>query len=208
MLYTQNIDILARVIMDDAFKEAESIIEKAREESESIRKQGMNTVNNLKNNKNHNLSKVKLSGSHSKLISLEEFRARSEILSRKEEIIKEVLWQIREEFFALPERGDYPGIMRKLIVHALGHLKADGEAFLCRVRAGDRALLSHDFLDELGRGLGKGLSLDQQTADIVGGVIVLRFDLRVLYDNSLEAIFERNRQKMRCIAAECIFGKE
>ena len=193
MLYTQNIDILSRVIMDDAYREAEAIIEKAKEESESIRKQGMNSVNDLKNKKNHSLSKVKLSSSHSKCISLEEFRARSEILGRKEEIIKEVLWQIREEFFALPERGDYPGIMRKLIVHALGHLKADGEAFLCRVRAGDRALLSHDLLDELGRGLGNGLSLDKQTADIVGGVIVLRFDLRVLYDNSLEAIFERNR---------------
>ncbi|MGA1791197.1 MAG: V-type ATP synthase subunit E [bacterium] len=194
--------------MDDAHREAESIIEKAKEESKSIRKQGMNTVNDLKNKKNHNLSEVKLSGSHSKLISLEEFRARSEILSRKEEIFKEVLWQIREEFFSLPKRGDYPGIMRKLIVHAMRHLKADGETFLCRVNARDRALLARDFLETPGRELGKELSLDQDYADIVGGVIVLRSDLRVLYDNSLEAIFERNRQQMRCIAAECIFGKD
>jgi len=208
MLYTQNIDILSRVIMDDAYREAESIIEKAKEECESIRKQGMNTVNDLKNKKNHNLSKVKLSSSHSKLISLEEFRARSEILSCKEEIIKEVLWQIREEFFALPQRGDYPAIMRRLIVHAVRHLKADGEAFLCRVNSRDRSLLAHDFLDALGRELGKALSLDQETADNVGGVIVLRSDLRVLYDNSLEAIFDRNRQQMRCIAAESIFGKD
>ena len=194
--------------MDDAYREAEAIIEKAKEESEFIRKQCINTVNDLKNKKNHSLSKVKLSSSHSKCISREEFRARSEILSRKEEIIKEVLLQIREEFFCLPKRGDYPRIIRKLIVHAVRHLKADGEAFLCRVRAGDRALLGHDLLDGIGRELGKGLSLDQETAHIVGGVIVLRSDLRVLYDNSLEAIFERNRQKMRCIAAECIFGKE
>ena len=50
--------------------------------------------------------------------------------------------------------------------------------------------------------------MDTMSADIVGGVIVFRTDLRVLYNNSLEAIFERNRQQIRRIAAECIFGRE
>jgi len=203
-----NMEILSRVIMEDASREAKAILDKARIESAFIREEGIQKAEELKKTARRSKDHTDLSCHQAKLISLEEFRARSEILSRKEEIIKEVLLQIREEFFSLPERGDYPGIMRKLIVHALGHLKADGEAFLCRVRAGDRALLGHDFLDALGRELDKGLSLDPETADIVGGVIVLRSDLRVLYDNSLEAIFERNRQKMRCIAAECIFGKE
>ena len=41
--------------------------------------------------------------------------------------------------------------------------------------------------------------------DIAGGVIVFRSDLRVFYDNCLEAIFERKRAQLRCMAAECIF---
>ena len=53
----------------------------------------------------------------------------------------------------------------------------------------------------------KLLLLDKSTVDIMGGVIVFRSDLRVFYDNSLEAIFERNRQQMRCMAAEYIFEK-
>lgn len=203
-----NIEILSRVIMEDASREAKAILDKARIESAFIREEGIRKAEELKIAARKSKDHTDLSCLQAKCISREEFRARSEILSRKEEIIKEVLLQIREEFFCLPKRGDYPRIIRKLIVHAVRHLKADGEAFLCRVRAGDRALLGHDLLDGIGRELGKGLSLDQETAHIVGGVIVLRSDLRVLYDNSLEAIFERNRQKMRCIAAECIFGKE
>jgi vacuolar-type H+-ATPase subunit E/Vma4 len=69
-------------------------------------------------------------------------------------------------------------------------------------------LLPSSTLKELGKKTDKVISLDETPADIVGGVIAFRSDLRVLYDNSLEAVFERNRQRMRCLAAECVFGDE
>ena len=90
---------------------------------------------------------------------------------------------------------------------ALEHLKGDGDEFLCRLNSRDQSLLSSSTLDGLGKKTGKMILVDKENVDIVGGVILIKSDFRVLYDNSLEAIFERKRQKMRCMAAECIFGK-
>jgi len=208
MVYNQNMEILSRVIMNDAYREAEAVLEKAKTDSSSIRENGIIAAHNLKNNNIVNVSRVKLSGSKGKTISIAEFRARSEILGRKEEILQGVLWQVQREFYAVPERGDYPEILHRLIGHALGYLAQDGDAFVCRTNARDQALLSAAVLQELSRRHGKQLGLDATPADITGGVIVLRADFRLLYDNSLEAIFERHKLQMRCMAAECIFGKE
>ena len=67
--------------------------------------------------------------------------------------------------------------------------------------------MSSSFFKEIGKEAEADVSLDKVPIESVGGVIVFRSDLRVSYDNSLEAIFERNRQQMRCMAAEYIFGK-
>ena len=115
-----------------------------------------------------------------------------------------MLEQIQAEWYGLCGHPGYPEILKKLTRKALGYLEGEGSAFICRVNERDRAYLSFSFLEQLG----KDIRLDSSCVDIVGGVIVYRSDFRVLYDNSLEAIFERNRQHMRCIAAECIFGKE
>ena len=52
---------------------------------------------------------------------------------------------------------------------------------------------------------GKKLSLDEQALDIEGGVVIVRRDGRLLYDNSLEAIFQRREEVMRSAAARQFF---
>jgi len=207
MLYSQNIDILSKVIMDDAYREAESIIEKAQKEAESIIENGLKDSNIMFYKDKNKFSKVLLYNNKEKTLSLEEFHARSDILARKESIIKEILQHIQQEFYNLPDTQGYLDILKKLIVQALGYLNADGRRFLCRVNERDKSLLDLEFLQEVEKRTNKELSVDNAPADIVGGVIVIRSDQRVLYDNSLEAIFERNRQTIRCMAAELIFGK-
>ena len=203
-----NIDILSRVIMDDASHEAMSILEKARMESESITQEGIRKAEELKRTAAKGKGRIDLLCDKAKAVSLAEIEARSEILGRKEEILNEVLGQVQGAFFSLPGGKHYPEVLKGLILHAIGYLKEDGDAFVCRFSERDRAVLSRQILDDLGKRCERDLSLDTMSADIVGGVIVFRTDLRVLYNNSLEAIFERNRQQIRRIAAECIFGRE
>jgi vacuolar-type H+-ATPase subunit E/Vma4 len=127
-------------------------------------------------------------------------------MEHQEQILKAILHQIREEFLGIPEHRDYPEILKRLISNALGHLQEDGSAFICRVNERDQFLLTLPLLQALGEKAGKALFLDPDPVAIAGGVILYRKDRRVLFDNSLEALFERNREKMRCMAAECIFG--
>ena len=203
-----NMEILSRVIMEDASREAKAIMERARMESESIIEEGRRKAGELIKSARKSKSHIDFSCNKAKIVSLAEFQSRSEILGRKEEVIDEVLREAQKAFFALPERDNYPGILKNLIVQALKFLDEDGHEFVCRVNERDRALLPSSTLKELGKKTNKVISLDDTPAEIVGGVIAFRSDLRVLYDNSLEAIFERNRQRMRCLAAECIFGDE
>lgn len=203
-----NIEILSRVIMDDASREARSLLEKARTESESITEEGIRKAEELKRASMKGKGQMDLLCNKAKAISLAEFQARSEILGRKEEILSEVLRQVQGTFFSLPGHEDYPEILKVLIIHAIAYLKEEGDAFVCRFNEQDRSVLSPQLLNDLGKKCDRTLSLDTTPADIVGGVIVFRSDFRVLYDNSLEAIFERNRQQMRRMAAECIFENE
>ncbi|UCH00876.1 MAG: hypothetical protein JSU78_02640 [Deltaproteobacteria bacterium] len=202
-----NIEILSRVIMDDASREAKAILDKARKESDSIKEEGFRKAEELKKEAMKSQGQFDLLCDNAKMVSLAEFQARSEILGRKETIIKEVLQEVKKLFFSLPERKDYPKILKKLIRQALICLEADGSEFICRVNQRDHSLLSSSILKDLGGKTDKLLLLDKSPVDIVGGVIVFRSDLRVFYDNSLEAVFERNIQQMRCMAAEYIFEK-
>ena len=202
-----NIEILSRVIMDDAYREAEAILEKAKKESESIKEKGTDIANDLIKLNKSNLSQVSLLSNSGKQISLAEFMARSEILQRKEEVLKGIILRVQQDFFSLPERADYPDILKKLIIDALRCLKGEGTEFVCRLNPRDRSLLSSSVFKEIGKEEETNISLDKVPIESVGGVIVFRSDLRVSYDNSLEAIFESNRQQMRCMAAEYIFGK-
>lgn len=207
MLYTQSIEILSKVIMDDAYREAEAIIDKAKKETESIRRKESHEFNIMFFKNKNCLYKVLLYNNKEKVISLEEFKSRSDILTYKETVVQEILQHIKRAFYSLPENQDYPKILKKLIIQALRHLDPDGQEFICRINQRDHGLLSSPVLKEVGKKMNKALFIDDFPVNIVGGVIVLRYDLRVLYDNSLEAVFERNRQTMRYMAAECIFGK-
>lgn len=206
MLYSQNIEILSRVIMDDAYREAEAILEKARKESESIKENAVNISNDMIFDNKSSSSQINILSKKDKIISLEELRIRSDVMEYQEQVLQGILQQVRKDFFSLPERRDYPEVLKRLIINALKHLQVDGNIFICRVNARDRSFLTLSLLYELGEKTGKEISLDTDPVDIAGGVILIRKDLRVLYDNSLEAIFERNREKMRCMAAEYIFG--
>ena len=140
-----------------------------------------------------------------KMISLAEFNARTSIWSRKEEILASVFEQVQSDFFSIIEHKDYPLILKRLIIDALAYLKEEGREFVCRTRAKDQSLLPVAIFEQLSKEHNKNLSLDNTPLDILGGIVLYRSDLRVLYDNSLEAIFTREREQIRCMASKIIF---
>ncbi|MGA1869493.1 MAG: V-type ATP synthase subunit E [bacterium] len=206
-VHNQNVDILSRVIIHDAYRDAESIRERAKKESKSIKEEGMCKVKGLTYKAKKMLAHAQFSKNNSKIISQAKFKARCEILMQKEHVLEKVIKEFQREFFSLPNQNTYPLIVKCLMIGGLKCLKGEGSAFVCRANSRDQFLLYSSLINEVKRELNINLSLDKSPLEIMGGVILFDSDFRVSYNNSLEALFQRNWQRMRYIVAECIFGE-
>lgn len=198
-------EIFAQVIMEDVVLEAKEILQKAEKQAASIRDESKNQEKKIRQQGENDQSLMEAFLAKSRMISQAEIKSRMEIINLEESILKEIIGSIKEEFFSLPKEASYPSLLLKLIIKGLGFL--EGERFLCQVNEQDRLLLSPDCLKEIGLKIGKEVSLDQRSIPIKGGVIMVRDDGRVLYDNSLEGIFERQYEKIRSLGALYLFER-
>ena len=198
-----NMQILINVVMEDAFKEAEAILENAKKEADAILKHALRRQEELIRKNDREENRLGLFFSRAKIISKVELESRMEIMHQKELILKNLLESVKKEFFRLPHKAHYPEILKKLVEQGLQFL--EGEEFICRVNERDQSLLSDSFFNALSQKTGKKIHLDTQYLEKKGGVFIKRKDGRVIYDNSLEAIFERREEELRSVAAEDLF---
>ncbi|MCL6584075.1 MAG: V-type proton ATPase subunit E [bacterium] len=204
-MLSSNGEILARVIMEDAFQEAEAILDKARKEAASIQREALRVQAEMRRQAENSQTNLDIFLAKAKMVSQAELAARMEIIGQKEAILQEVLDVVRQELYALVRYPDYAShLLSRLTLEALGWL--EGEEFIIQVNSRDRQLFTDDLLALLSAQSGKKLTLSEQTPDIEGGVIVVRSDGRLLYDNSLEAIFQRSEEVMRSAAARLLFN--
>ena len=199
-----DMEILISVIMEDAYQEAQEVLQKAEKEAVAIQKKALKEqARHLQQNK-HNQDRSDIYLAKAKMISQEELKAKMEIIHQKEAILEDILNTTRQDFFSLVNHANYPSILRRLIIKGLAHL--EGNDFTCQVNERDRHLLSPQILDDLSRQTGKKISLCNHSLKTEGGVIIQRCDGRVLYDNTLAAFFSRQREDLRALAAERLFG--
>ncbi len=198
-----NMKILICVIMEDAFKEAEDILEKAKRDAVLIGEQAVQMQKEVLRKNEREKNRLDIFFPKAKMVSKAELEARMEIMRQKESMLQKVLDIIRQELFSLSRNTDYPATLLKLINQGLQFL--EGEEFTCQVNERDKSLLSSSLLDEINWKTGKKITLDEQCLKKNGGVFIKRRDGRVVYDNSLEAIFERRQEELRSAAAEYLF---
>ncbi|MEW5801510.1 MAG: V-type ATP synthase subunit E [bacterium] len=205
-MLSNNGEILARVIMGDAFQEAEAILEKAEKEAVSIRQESVRMQAEMRRQAESDQNQLDIFLAKAKMISQAELQARMELIDQKEEILQGVLDTLRKEFFSLPGHPDYPSILMRLTLQGLAWL--EGDDFICQVNSRDRVWFTAPVLESMSAESRKKLSLDEQVIDIEGGVVIVRRDGRLLYDNSLGAIFQRKEEAMRSAAARQFFRDE
>ncbi|MEW6381313.1 MAG: V-type ATP synthase subunit E family protein [bacterium] len=202
-MLSNNGEILARVIMEDAFQEAEAILEKAKKEAASIQQESVRVQAQMRQQAESSQSQLDIYLAKAKMISQAELSARMEIIGQKEAILQDVLSAVRQELYALARHPDYASILMRLTREALSWL--EGDEFSVQVNGRDRRLFTPKVLEELSAESGKRLMLSEQAIDAEGGVIVIRSDGRLQYDNTLEAIFQRREETMRSAAARLLF---
>ncbi len=202
---SQNMEILVSVIMEEAFQEAQAIIEKGRKETISIQENSLREQEDLNRQYEENQDQGELVFAKAKRISQVELQVRTDIIYQKELILENLLQTLSWEFYALPHHAKYPSFLKKLFLHALEHL--EGDEFICQLNERDHSLISESLFAEIGCRTGKRITLDKEGLSVEGGVIIKRNDERVLYDNTLEAIFQRCQEHLRSIAAERLFSE-
>jgi vacuolar-type H+-ATPase subunit E/Vma4 len=202
-MLSDNGEILARVIMEDALQEAEAIVEKAEKEAASIHQESLKVQAEMRRQAESDQSQLDIFLAKAKMISQAELQARMELIDQKEAVLQGVLEVVKQEVFSLSRRPDYPCVLTRLIIQGLKWL--EGDEFICQVNSGDRKLFTVPLLESMSKESGKKLSLDEQPLDIAGGVVIVRRDGRLLYDNSLEAIFQRREESLRSAAARQFF---
>lgn len=202
-MLSNNGEILARVIMEDAFQEAEAILEKAKREAASIQQESVRVQAQMRQQAESNQSQLDIYLAKAKMISQAELSARMEIIGQKEAILQDALCAVRQKIYALPRHPDYAAIQIRLTAEALSWL--EGDEFSVQVNGRDRRFFTPQVLEMLSAESGKTLILAGQAIDIEGGVVIIRADGRLMYDNSLEAIFQRREEAMRSVAARLLF---
>lgn len=202
-MLNNNGEILARVIMEDAFQEAEAILEKAKKEAASIQEESLKAQAEMRRQTESNQNQLDVFLAKAKMISQAELQSRMELVDQKETVLQDVLDVVKKEFFSLSCHPEYPSILVKLTLQGLAWL--EGDEFICQVNSWDRKWFTSSWLESVSKESGKKLSLDDHPLDIEGGVVIIRSDGRILYDNSLEAIFQRKEEVMRSAAARQFF---
>ncbi len=200
---SNNAEILISVIMEEAFQEAESVLRKAEKEAACIRESSQQEKANLLKQKTTCRNQAEPFFLKAKMVSQAELQARMEIIHQKEAIFQKNFETLQKEFFSLHLHQDYPFLMKKLILQSLNSL--EGSKFILQVNERDYYLLSTSFIEEIVKETGKEIYPDQQYRDIRGGVITVRCDGKVLYDNSLEAIFQRQEEAIRSLVSQHLF---
>jgi len=207
---SQEVQILTSQILNNAKKEAESIIEEARhhadlllksrrksaleetgKEVSAILKRGQREAETLRN----------------RIISGAERDANWMILSEKERLINEVLDKVKSSLEALIYSKKYVSILESMIVDAGTAL--GGGKLRVRLNRRDRTLpLKFDVLARIiAEKIGKPtiLELSEEEAEFIGGVVLETSDGRIMVESTFEAILQHRERQMRTKIAKILF---
>ena len=162
-------------IIADAKQEAQEILDKAEKEMASYTK----------------LAEAEAEKAASKEISGAYMEAKKQILSKKQEILEEVILEAKNKLLNLKD-NEYEEIILNMIEKS--NCTDDSEIVLSKK---DKKTLK-DVLSK------KGIKVSDETRDITGGFIVKKGDIE--YNYSFEAIIAVEHEYIEQIAAEILFN--
>ncbi len=209
----------SQAILDEAREEADGVVDLARREAERILEGAREELEAIYIAESPQAQKQQASTRYNQIIASAELETRRRALLAQEDVIQQVLEQVRERLQQLRTDERYPNILRALILQGLQEL--EGETFEALVAPEDRKFVTPALLNELQQHTGKRVSLAEKTPDgptgdfdsMVGdfdsivGAIVQRADLRVSCDNTFQAIIQREQAPIRLLIAESLFGE-
>ncbi len=173
---------LEKQLMVDAKKESETTLSKATQEKEKIIAAALEKKKQIfaqAKNSAQELSQKE----RNERISAANLRAAQMIDEKKNEIVDLGLQQVWQELIELIDSKDYQKLLKKLIAEGEKELGKQCIVFVNKKDFADAKKIS--------------LNVSKSPIEIAGGAIIATKDEKVRVNNSLEAIFEQNKENIR-----------
>ncbi len=163
-------------IIEEAKKRGKAIIEKSKEEAKHLKQEEVDKA------------LYSLSGEKARLINEARLQVKKEVVSAKEEGIKELYTKVEKELAKLRKSKKYSQIMEKMISEAIIGTNSHFE-----IQVNDRDIkLTEKILSNLGtKATIKG------GLESLGGVVVVTDEGRVVIHNTLESRLEKAKQYIK-----------
>lgn len=192
----EGIRALRREILSKAQRQANALIEEAKEEGEAARRQAEEKAQAIREEILRE-AQEEAASIKQRIVSTAQLEAQRMLLAKREELISRVFAEARKRLASVRRSNAYPDVLRQLILEAA--IGLGGGELIVWANEEDMALLSDDFLAQVAQELGPGTTLKrgESPVDIDGGVIVGRADGRMRYDNSFAARLERWKDELR-----------
>ncbi|HLC79477.1 MAG TPA: V-type ATP synthase subunit E [archaeon] len=162
---------LAKASVEEAQKEAGKIISQAKNEAKEI-------IENAKE-RAQNASKLE----YEERISAAQLKAKKLTTEAANKTLESSLKMAWEEFAKISQSKEYEKIMKKMITQAESEI---GQGAVVLVNSRDSKIVKK-----------YAKNVSPKAVDIAGGAIVFTKDMKISIDNSLESIFESNRDAIK-----------
>jgi len=195
---------ITKEILEDAEKEAEKTILRAEAEAERILERAKEEAERryvaiIRDGKERIRVKER------QMISLFDLESKNRMLRAKEEIINEVFNEALKRLQRYTLTDDYVNCLFRLILEASGQVCSD--TLIIRLNERDSKILTEKKLNEFSKRIGIKVIKSKETADSIGGVIVMTPDRRIVVDNTFENRLRLLRDSLRVKVAEILFGR-
>ena len=195
---------ITKEILEDAEKEAEKTILRAEAEAERILERAKEEAERRYDAIIRD-GKERIRVKERQMISLFDLESKNRILRAKEEIISKVFNEVLKRLQRYTQTEDYINCLFRLIFEASGQIRSD--TLIIRLNERDSKIITEEKLNEFSRKMGIKLIKSKETADSIGGVIVMTPDGRIVVDNTFENRLRLLRDSLRARVAEILFGE-
>jgi|GEM_PF-5194825 vacuolar-type H+-ATPase subunit E/Vma4 len=193
-------DILAKAIVAQAEEEAKKLRQSAEAEAKRILAEAK-----AERDRRHAIESreetARVRRQTATELALARFEARQSLLKAREELIEQVFAELPAALDTLRKSASYPRLLAGLVREAAAALQ--GDRFIVKVAPEDRPAAEQAMRADDGPKV-----QIEEDAGLRGGCVVYQEDRRAYYDNSFAAIVARDKQRLRPMVAQWLFGTD
>jgi vacuolar-type H+-ATPase subunit E/Vma4 len=196
---------IAKEVLEDVEKEAESIILEAGSQAEKILEEAE------KEAKERYMSIVKegeerIEAERKEKTILFEIEAKNRLLQAQEKVIDEVFEKVLSRLREYASTQEYQDCLSRLIVDACKKMSAN--KLIIQLNQNDFSIMTEEKLKKLSKALGVKLVKSDKPISIVGGVIVKSSDGKIVVNNTFENRLNMLKSNLRVKIANILFREE